>query len=149
MPEVGAYRAASKLVRDLIDRRTLAECTITHFATEHATKTDLRELESAIRDAAKSESWADYHAADERFHRGLARASKQEWAIAQHAEALTELYRYFLPYPIEDLHRSNEDHALILDGIRRGDVTEAVNQARNHSQKLHATMFVALGEGDR
>lgn len=143
-PEIEAYRAVTDQVRHLIDSRALAECTLAHYAATNATPGDIDDMQAAIDEAARSTSWAEYHAADEHFHLALARASQQEWAIEAHANALSALYRYFLPYPIEHLHGSNEDHQRIVNAIIAQDAKRAVDETRQHALTLHDTMFISL-----
>lgn len=143
-PEAEAYRAVTNQIRHLIDTRALAECTLAHYASLNATPGDIAKMQRAVDDAAHSKTWAEYHAADERFHLALAEASKQDWAIEAHAHALGALYRYFLPYPIEHLHGSNEDHQRIVDAIVARDGKRAVEETRQHALTLHDTMFISL-----
>jgi hypothetical protein len=58
-----------------------------------------------------------------------------------------ELYAYFIPYPIELLHKSNCDHVALVAALRAGDGVEAVEIARKHVDILHRTMFMGLALG--
>lgn len=60
---------------------------------------------------------------------------------------MAELYVYFIPYPIELLHKSNCDHVALVAALRAGRVEEAVEIARKHVDVLHRTMFMGLAEG--
>lgn len=68
-------------------------------------------------------------------------------AVEAYHEALAELYDYFIPYPIELLHKSNCDHVALVTTLRAGDVQEAVEVSRKHVDVLHRTLFVGLAEG--
>ena len=88
-----------------------------------------------------------YHQADEQFHQlvGTARAGT---AVEVYHETLAELYAYFIPYPIELLHKSNCDHVALVAALRAGDGDEAVEVSRKHVDILHRTMFMGLAEGE-
>ncbi|WP_200952498.1 FadR/GntR family transcriptional regulator [Agromyces sp. Soil535] len=144
---VEAYRADAALVHRLIDLRTLLECALTHHAAVHASTGELAQLAQHVADAGAAENWTEYHWADERFHVGVAEASGLTWALEQYREVLSQLYRYFIPYPIDVLHAANEDHARIVAALEARDPVAAVDMAREHVQHLHSTMFVGRLEG--
>lgn len=60
---------------------------------------------------------------------------------------MAELYVYFIPYPIELLHKSNCDHVALVAALRARRVEEAAQIARKHVDVLHRTMFMGLAEG--
>ena len=68
-------------------------------------------------------------------------------AVEAYHETLAELYAYFIPYPIELLHKSNCDHVALVAALRAGDVQEAVEVSRRHVDVLHRTIFMGLTEG--
>lgn len=141
---VAAYRADADKVRRLIDERTLIECTIAHYAAIDVTEQAIGELRGHVASMRSAATWAEYHAADERFHLGVARASGQDWAIPRYTEALHGLYKYFLPYPIGYLHGVNDEHADLVDALEARDPVRAVEITRRHVSVLHETMFVGL-----
>lgn len=149
-PSTGALRALSMRQADfagihqLVDRRLLSECSVTHFAALHATETQLLELEQLTTTMATAKTWAAYHLADEHFHRLVGTASGLDSAAEQYHRILTELYAYFLPYPISELHAANADHVELVAALRRKDVVRAVEVSRRHVDVLHGTMFMAL-----
>ena len=69
-------------------------------------------------------------------------------AVEVYHETLAELYAYFIPYPIELLHKSNCDHVDLVAVLRARDVQEAVEVSRKHVDVLHGTMFMGLTDGD-
>ena len=89
-------------------------------------------------------TWADYHLADKHFHRTVARASGQSGLLPAYQAALTDLYRYFLPYPIEYLRGANDDHAELVCALRTRDPEPAVDVTLRHVSALHRTMFMGL-----
>ena len=108
---VSGYRADDALVHDLIDRRTLMECALAHWAARNADGPVLTELDQTVATMSAATTWADYHLADEHFHRTVAQASGQSRLVPAYEAGLAELYQYFLPYPIDYLRGVNDDHA--------------------------------------
>jgi len=143
---VAAFRADSTEVHSLINRRTLLETAITHHAALNASIADLDALDELVLTAGQAHTWAEYHAADEKIHLALAEASGLDWAVPIYRDALHKLYRYFLPYPIEFLHHDNEEHAQLIQALRKRDPVTAVTIIERHVLVLHETMFVGLDE---
>ncbi|NKX49646.1 FadR family transcriptional regulator [Arthrobacter deserti] len=142
--ELTASPAESQQVHRLVDRRLLFECAVTHYAAVHVTAAQLEELEQLTAEMAASTNWSDYHQADERFHQLVAAASGLGTAVEAYNETLAELYAYFIPYPIEQLHRSNRDHMALVAALQAGDAAAAVEVSRRHVDILHRTMFMGL-----
>lgn len=141
---VAAYRADAAEVHRLIDQRIALETSMAHFAALNATDDDLAELDTAVTAAQSAQNWTDYHAADERFHLGVARACGREWMLPLYRDTLQRLYAYFVPYPIEYLHGVNDEHRALVDALRRRDPVAAVDISEKHVAVLHETMFVGL-----
>lgn len=133
-------------IHALVDRRLLAECAVTHFAATQGSNEELERLEALTEQMARAEDWSEYHQADSQFHRLVAEASHLGGAAEIYNEALTELYEHFIPYPIEALHRANEDHIALVAALMRRDVAGAVEIARTHVETLHRTMFMELSK---
>lgn len=133
-------------IHQLVDQRLLFECSITHFAALSATDTQVDELERLTEEMAAATTWAGYHQADERFHRLVGTASHLNGATEQYNRVLTELYAYFLPYPIDMLHTANTDHMQLVEALRKNDAVGAVEISRRHVDVLHRTMFMGLIE---
>jgi DNA-binding FadR family transcriptional regulator len=143
---VAAYLADSDEVHRLIEVRLLLEAALTHHAALRATPAEIEQLRRHVDDAGAAATWADYHLADERFHRGVARVSGLDWAIGYYDTVLTDLYAYFLPYPIAYLHDTNREHAALVDALARHDPVRAVSIIEAHVAVLHESMFVGLQE---
>ncbi len=141
---VTVYRADTQTVHGLIDHRVLLECALTHHAALDATEEQLLELEGFVEQASLAQSWTEYHAADEKLHLAVARASGLNWALPRYSEVLYELYRYFLPYPVAYLHDVNREHAELVAALRRHDPVDAVAIIERHVSTLHSSMFVGL-----
>jgi GntR family transcriptional regulator, transcriptional repressor for pyruvate dehydrogenase complex len=144
-PAVRAMRADEHAVRRLVDERMLMESTLAHFAARHATDAQLAELAEHVDAAAAAETWAAFHSADRAFHLGIGAASGCP-AAGRHAEVLHALYRYYLPYPIEHLHASNEQHRAILAALVARDPVAALTETYEHVAVLHAEMFIGFDD---
>jgi GntR family transcriptional repressor for pyruvate dehydrogenase complex len=143
---VAAYRADAVEVHRLIDLRALLESALAHHAAVDATPEHLADLDGYVAAGAAAQNWTDYHAADERFHLGLAEAAGLAWAMPAYTDTLGRLYRYFIPYPIDYLHDVNQDHADIVAALRHRDPVGAVEVVQRHILALHETMFVGFGD---
>ena len=147
LAELTASPAESQAVNRLVDRRLLFECAVTHYAALNASAEQLDELERLTREMAESTDWSAYHQADEQFHQLVGTASRLGTAVGVYHETLAELYAYFIPYPIELLHKSNCDHTALVAALRAGKIEEAVEVSRKHVNILHRTMFMGLAQG--
>lgn len=142
--ETAAYRDAAGEVHDLIDRRLLLECGVAHLAARSATKMQLAELTNLSAAMDEAETWAQFHALDEKFHLLVADATTLRPAAAQYGQVLRELYRYYLPYPLEYLRASNREHHDLVAALTSKDPVTAVEVAMRHVETLHQSMFVGL-----
>lgn len=143
---VSSYNADSKTIDRLIDERALIETALVSSACAQPNGPSFDVLQQHIDAASSATDWAAYHRADELFHLGLVDASGMEWAREIHSEVLRQLYRYFVPYPIEYLQESNAEHQRILDAMRAGDTVRASRECQLHIRILHDTMFTGLSK---
>jgi GntR family transcriptional regulator, transcriptional repressor for pyruvate dehydrogenase complex len=144
---VDIFRGDDAEVHRLIDLRILLESALLHHAALAATPEHIAELESHVRAAGIAKNWSEYHLADEKFHLALARVSGLTWAMSHYSEVLNQLYRYFIPYPIDQLRLANHDHARIVEAVRNHDPVRAVIEVSQHVAVLHRTMFVGYPSG--
>ncbi|MEW1748772.1 FadR/GntR family transcriptional regulator [Streptomyces angustmyceticus] len=142
--EAAAYRAAAADVHRLIDHRLVLECGVAHLAALHAGAPALDDLDRLVAEMDAAESWTEFRRHDERFHLAVAEATGVAFATAPYGAVLQDLYRYYLPYPLDTLRRSNAEHRALVDALRRGDPVDAAEVARRHVDQLHRTMFVGL-----
>jgi DNA-binding GntR family transcriptional regulator len=139
--ETADYVAATAEVGELIDRRLAMECGLVHLAATTGSPLDsLRDLLARMEAAA---TWADFHALDAEFHTKVAALSGLPAALASYHELMTELYGYFLPYPIDHLRLSNQDHTHLVDALAARDPLAAVAITRKHVGELRETMLSA------
>ncbi|HCA87598.1 MAG TPA: GntR family transcriptional regulator [Streptomyces sp.] len=138
------YRSDAEAVRRLIDHRLTLECGIAHLAAGHAAGAALAGLQELVEEMDRAPSWAEFHDCDERFHLALAEATGVPSIAGPYGAVLRELYRYYLPYPLEALRDSNCEHRELLAALRRQDAAAAAAVAQRHVEVLHRTMFVGL-----
>ncbi|MFJ3306804.1 FadR/GntR family transcriptional regulator [Streptomyces sp. NPDC086549] len=139
-----AYRGQTAEVHRLIDERVVMECGIAHLATRSATASVLDELQRLVAAMDRTESWAEFHSCDERFHLTLARATGLDATVESYGTVLRKLYEYYLPYPLAALRESNNEHRALVEAVRAGDAAQAADIAYRHVETLHRTMFVGL-----
>ncbi|MEY9966800.1 DNA-binding FadR family transcriptional regulator [Streptacidiphilus sp. MAP12-16] len=144
VPEAGAYSAASEEVHDLIDRRLLLECGVAHLAAGSVTGEQLQRLDRLVEAMDAAADWAVFHAADAAFHLTVAEATGVPSAARHYGDVLRELYRYYLPYPMDYLRSSNNGHRELLSALTNGDAGTAGDCAHRHVEVLHRTMFMGL-----
>jgi GntR family transcriptional repressor for pyruvate dehydrogenase complex len=142
------YRDDADTVHALINRRVLLECALIHHAALSITDMQLAELDDIVETAATAQNWTDYHAADEKLHLAVVRASGLDWAYPAYDQVLFELYRYFVPYPVAYLHGVNEQHRQLVAALRRHDPVDAVSIIEDHVAELHRSMFVGFPTTD-
>lgn len=133
-------------IHALVDKRMLAECAVTHFAAVNRTDEDLARLEVLTKKMTNAQNWSEYHQADNQFHQLVAEASHLGSATEVYNNVLAELYQHFIPYPIEALHRANQDHVALVAALERGDIIESVKITQAHVDVLHRTMFMELAK---
>lgn len=137
------YAAAAEAIRELIDTRLAMEVGIAHQAVTALRPAHARELRRLVERMDAADTWADFHNLDARFHQALCEAVLPR-AAGRYAAVMQELYQFYLPYPVEYLHSSNDEHRRLLDALAGGDVVGACAVACTHVQTLHDTMFIGL-----
>ncbi|MEA5367481.1 FCD domain-containing protein [Amycolatopsis sp., V23-08] len=139
--EVVAYFESAAEVRELIDHRLVLETGLVQLvATRRPDVERLRELVARMDTAT---GWAEFHELDAEFHRTVA-APGPPAAVRQYETVLAELYRFYLPYPLQKLRESNGEHAKLVKALASGNREAATRITRDHVGGLHQTMFVAL-----
>jgi GntR family transcriptional repressor for pyruvate dehydrogenase complex len=75
---------------------------------------------------------------------GVADATGIATAAPQLRVALHELYRFYLPYPLDYLQGSNDEHRALVRALRAHDPAAAVHVTHGHITCLHPSMFIGL-----
>ena len=142
--EIAAYESAADEVHGLIDQRLVIESGVASLAARAATAADSDALDRLVQRMDAVASWADFHCLDEEFHLAVAASTGVPTAAAQLGAALHALYRFYLPYPLDHLRKSNEEHRALVRALRAHDPAAAVRIVQDHIGCLHRTMFVGL-----
>jgi GntR family transcriptional repressor for pyruvate dehydrogenase complex len=135
--ETALYTGSAAEVGALIDHRLALECGLVHLAAVRRDSADA--LHALVQRMDVAASWAEFHSLDAQFHLAVATASGLP--TQRYFEVLQELYRYYLPYPIEYLRSSNQEHASLAKAIEAQDPLAAVEVTCQHVEALHHTML--------
>jgi DNA-binding FadR family transcriptional regulator len=142
LEEFASYRLVSGEVYELLDQRRVLECGIAYLAAERATADDLDRLQRLVDAMQAAATWAEFRAHDPKFHLELAAIAGSARAAEDLLGVLGRLVRFYVPYPIEYLHGSNDDHRAVLAALRSRDAAAAAAVARRHVETLYDTVFV-------
>jgi DNA-binding FadR family transcriptional regulator len=142
--EVDAYRSEKEHVHELIDQRIVLDIGVAALAARAATKVQLTRLRRLVDRMDRAATWAEFHQADEQFHVGVAESTRLPSIAGPYCSVLHELYRFYLPYPVEYLRQSNTEHRQLVAALADRDVASAADVARRHVERLHETMFMGL-----
>lgn len=140
--EIDAYRADAAHVHALIDQRAVLEAGIAATTSGSLGEDVLGRLDDLVDEMRVTPDWTGFRTADARFHDELAAAAGIDGAAALHHRISHELYAYFIPYRIDYLRASNEEHARLVDALRSGDAGAAARLAFDHVAELHQSMYV-------
>jgi len=139
--EVVAYFESAAEVRELIDHRLVLETGLVQLVARRSP--DVERLRALVARMDTATGWAEFHELDAEFHRTVA-APGPPSAVRQYEAVLAELYRFYLPYPLQKLHESNREHAKLVKALASGNRDAATRITRDHVGDLHQTMFVGL-----
>lgn len=142
--DVAAYQADVNHVHGLIDQRATLEAGLATLASSRRSKQNLAALAGFVDRMGVASDWAAYRDADAKFHAELASASGVVAAAALHHRISHELYSYFIPYRIDYLRASNDEHAALVDALATQDAAQAGRLAFDHVAHLHQSMYVGL-----
>lgn len=145
---IDAYRADAAHVHALIDQRATLEAglaaVVARGGADSASSDRLSRLDELVRLMASVPDWAGFREADTAFHAELALLADLPGATDLHHRVSHELYAYFIPYRIDYLRASNDEHAVLVDALRAGDAAAASRLAFDHVAELHDSMYVGL-----
>ena len=140
--EIDAYRADAAHVHALIDQRAVLEAGLAAVADAAPDAARLARLDALVEEMRTVPDWTGFRTADAAFHEELAAMGGAAGAVDLHHRVSHELYAYFIPYRIEYLRESNEEHARLVDALRAGDAGAASRLAFDHVAELHGSMYV-------
>lgn len=142
--EIAAYREDAVHVHALIDQRATLEAGLAGRASLAPDATSLARLDALVEAMRTEPDWNAFRESDAAFHSELAASADAPGAAALHERVSRELYAYFIPYRIDYLRASNEEHAALVDAIRSADPAAASRLAFDHVAELHQSMYVGL-----
>lgn len=140
--EIDAYRADAARVHSLIDQRAALEAGLAVIASTAEQDEALSRLDALVAEMRTVPDWTGFRTADAAFHETLAAMSGANGAAELHRRISHELYAYFIPYRIDYLRASNDEHARIVDALRSHDAGTAGRLAFDHVAELHGSMYV-------
>ncbi|MFJ4223630.1 FadR/GntR family transcriptional regulator [Microbacterium sp. NPDC089695] len=140
--EIDAYRADAAHVHALIDQRAALEAGLAAVASAVAEESALARLDALVEEMRTAPDWTGFRTADAAFHEELAAMAGTAGAAELHHRVSHELYAYFIPYRIDYLRASNEEHALLVEALRAQDAGTASRLAFDHVAELHGSMYV-------
>lgn len=140
---VASLKSSINHVRRLIDRRVLMESAIVAAAMRNITPQVLRRLDHWAHLNDTATTWEQFHEADEGLHRTIADCSGLE-EVGTYRADYDELVSFFLPYPIDRLQGSAQDHRDLVAAIHDGATELAVEITRRHVGRLRHDMFIGL-----
>jgi GntR family transcriptional repressor for pyruvate dehydrogenase complex len=121
-------------VAELVEVRSVIEPELAGLAAERRGDADLAAIEAALAELEGAESEAAYMRADTALHLAIARASQNRLLgdVLEHARAGLNDAIALLPETQSWHERLNEEHAEIVDAVRRGDAATAREASRLH-----------------
>ncbi|MEI5584333.1 MULTISPECIES: FadR/GntR family transcriptional regulator [unclassified Agromyces] len=149
VPEIDAYREDAHHVHALIDQRAVVEAGLAGLAAQSCPPEQLAILSELVDRMRSVPDWAGYRELDAEFHDRVAGLAGVEAAAILHQRLSHELYAYFIPYRLDDLRESNEEHARLVDALAAADAALASRIAYEHIVELHDSMYVGLADGGR
>lgn len=140
--EIDAYRADAAHVHALIDQRAALEAGLAAIASAAPEESALARLDALVDEMRSAADWTVFRTADAAYHAELAAMGGAAGAADLHHRVSHELYAYFIPYRIDYLRESNEEHARLVDALRARDAGAASRLAFDHVAELHGSMYV-------
>ncbi len=151
-PGAGEYPSISAIAkkttpREIVYARIVLEPLLAREAALHATAEDLEELHKIAAKTRKANTWREYEALDNQFHRLIAEAT-QNTPLVSMFEQLNALRRTVVwgklrertNPPPKDHHSFNE-HDAIMDAIENRDANLSEFGMRQHLQAVTSSLF--------
>jgi DNA-binding FadR family transcriptional regulator len=151
-PGAGEYPSILAIAKrttphELMYARVILEPLLTREAALHATAEDVEELRKIAAKAREANTWREYEALDNQFHRLIAEATQNTPLVAMF-EQLNALRRTIVwgrlrersDHPPKD-HHSFDEHDSILDAIENRDASLSESGMRQHLQSVTSSLF--------
>jgi DNA-binding FadR family transcriptional regulator len=142
LADLTVYRVRNGEVHELLDQRLVLECGVAYLAAGRWRAADLDPLEREIEAMDQARTWAEFRAHDPKFHHCVAEIAGSSRAAAELLAVLSRLVQFYVPYPIDYLRGSNEEHRELVSRLRERDAPGAAGIARRHVEAIYDTVFV-------
>lgn len=139
---------------EVMQARLSIEPEMARLAALHATSADLGELGSCIARSRQAETWRQYEAWDNRFHRAVGEATGNALLLGL-LDTLTAVRRAvtwgrlrYSPVKPDPAHHSFEEHEAIVAAIADRDATAAATAMRTHIRSVERNLLARMARGD-
>lgn len=118
----------------VLDYRVAIEVGAAILAAERADAEQLDRLDYLVRKMTGSHQFEFYRRVDSRFHIGVAEAARSPALIKAMTEVQGQMSELIslIPHPDQVLTHANEQHAQLVELLRRGDSSGAAELMREH-----------------
>jgi GntR family transcriptional repressor for pyruvate dehydrogenase complex len=121
----------------VLDYRVAIESGAAMLAAERGERAQLDRLEGLVaKMAGELEDFGEYRRTDVRFHIGLAEAAQSPRLLSAMTDVQAQMSDLIalIAHPPEVLARSNEQHAVLVKALHKGDGARAVRCMREHTE---------------
>ena len=139
---------------EVMQARLTIEPEMARLAALHATSSDIAELRACIARSRQAETWRQYEAWDNRFHRAVGEATRNALLLGL-LDTLTAVRRAvtwgrlrYNPVKPDPAHHSFEEHEAIVAAIADRDATAAAAAMRTHIRSVERNLLARMARGD-
>jgi DNA-binding FadR family transcriptional regulator len=139
---------------EVMQARLTIEPEMARLAALHATSGDIAELHACIARSRQAETWRQYEAWDNRFHRAVGEATGNALLLGL-LDTLTAVRRAvtwgrlrYNPVKPDPAHHSFEEHEAIVAAIADRDATAAAAAMRTHIRSVERNLLARMARGD-
>jgi GntR family transcriptional repressor for pyruvate dehydrogenase complex len=139
---------------EVMQARLSIEPEMARLAALHATSGDIAELRSCIARSRQAETWRQYEAWDNRFHRAIGEATRNVLLLGL-LDTLTAVRRAvtwgrlrYNPVRPDPAHHSFEEHEAIVAAIAERDASAAAVAMRTHIRSVERNLLARMDRGD-
>lgn len=138
---------------EVMQARLTIEPEMARLAALHATSADIAELRSCIARSRQAETWRQYEAWDNRFHRAVGEATRNALLLGL-LDTLTAVRRAvtwgrlrYNPVRPDPAHHSFEEHEAIVAAIAERDAHAAAGAMRTHIRSVERNLLARMDRG--
>jgi DNA-binding FadR family transcriptional regulator len=121
----------------VLDYRVAIELGSVQLAAERGSTAQFDRLDVLVaKMAGELENFEEYRRTDIRFHLDIAEAAQSPRLLSAMTDVQSQMSDLIalIAHPPEVLARSNEQHARLVEALRKGDAVRAVRQMREHTE---------------